>query len=426
MQFLILLLAAADLSGLIGEYLKAAPGTPEERTVIGKLHVYYDADPAVVEDAIRHHLDFPPADPGLRMVKIPLTGLEDDEQAPERNDTAIWVPDGYDPQRKWPVMFVMHGSMGLADEAVRAMGNFADEHGLILLGPQDMLARGGGGWMYSGYEHAAHVQALTFLKRNYNVDDSRVFLFGGSRGGHGVWDLATSWPDLFAGAIPVLGGPHNVTFRLLPNLQHVPLLDLQGGQDQPGLVQNLEDAFRILEDLGYDATLKIDPESAHFYPVDWKEVWAWMELRRRPSHPREIVRVAVRDDRSRAHWIEMAGVPRDKYERPPATKIPRDRPVDREEMVRLIRKNYEGYTARVEGKIEGNTVSLTVQRAPKLVLWLNDELVNLDDLVTIKVNGRAQATRSYPRSLETLLSRVRETGDREMLYPVRIELHGAR
>lgn len=426
MQFLILLLAAADLTGLIGEYFEASPGTPEEQAVIGKLHVYYEADPAMVEDAIRNHLAFPAAEPGFRMVKVPLFGLEDDEAAPGRNDTALWIPRGYDPTKKWPVMFVMHGSSGLADVAVKGMGPFADDHGLILIGPQDMLGRGGGGWGGSEYEHASHVQALTLLKRNYNVDDSRVYLFGGSRGGHGAWDLATSWPDLFAGVIPVLGGPHNITFRFLPNLKHVPIFDMQGGKDQAGLIENLEDAFQILRDLKYDATLKIDPESAHFYPVDWAEVWEWMATRRRPSYPQEVVRVAVRDDRSRAYWIEMRGVPRKKYERPPATKVPQNRPVDREETIQLVRKNYARYSARVDAGVEGNTINLTVKRTPKLVLWLSDDLVDLDRKVTIKVNGRDRSTRLYPRSLETMLARVRETGDREMLYPVRIELRGAK
>ncbi len=423
---LLLLLGATDLSGQIGEYLRTQPGTPEEQAVIKKLHVYYDADPAMVEDAIRHHLVFPPAEAGFAFVKIPLTGLEADEEAPQRNETALWIPEGYDPKKKWPVMFVMHGSSGLADVQVRGLGAFADDHGLILLGPQDMLARGGGGWSYSEYEHAAHVQALSWLKRNYNVDDARVFAFGGSRGGHGAWDLATSWPELFAGAIPVLGGPHNITFRLLPNLKHVPLLDMQGGKDQPGLVQNLEDAFKILGDLGYDATYQVDPESSHFYPVDWKEVWEWMASRRRPSYPKEVVRVAVRDDRSRAYWIEMKGVPRKKFERPPATKIPQNRPVDHKEVTRLIRKNYERYCARVTAKIEGNVVSLTVKRAPTVVVYLHDNLVDLDQEVTIKVNGRVRITRKFPRSLETLLSRVRETGDRELLYPVRVEVRGSR
>ena len=62
MQFLILLLAASDLSGLIGEYLRTTPGAPEEQAVIEKLHVYYDVDPAMVESAIRDQLVFPPAE----------------------------------------------------------------------------------------------------------------------------------------------------------------------------------------------------------------------------------------------------------------------------------------------------------------------------------------------------------------------------
>jgi hypothetical protein len=136
--------------------------------------------------------------------------------------------------------------------------------------------------------------------------------------------------------------------------------------------------------------------------------------------------VAVRDDRSRAHWIEMKGLPRKKYERPPATKIPQSLLADRKEVTRLVRKNYANYCARVEAKITGNVVKLTVKRAPKVIVWLNDDLVDLDQKVTIKVNGRVRTKQIFPRSLATLLARVRETGDREQLYPVRVEVRGAR
>jgi predicted esterase len=328
--------------------------------------------------------------------------------------------------KKWPVLMVLHGSSGFADAEVERLSAFADEHGLILLGVQDELQQAAGGWAFNDYAHATHVQALTWLKRRYAVDDTRVFILGGSRGGHGTWDLATSHPDLFAGAIPIVGGPINLTFRFLPNLKHVSILDLQGGQDQPGLLTNLKSAFEILEGLHYDATLKIDAEAGHYYPVDWDEIWKWMETRRRPSYPKEIVRVAVRDDRSRADWIEMRDLPQKKFERPPPTKIPQDRTVDRDEAVKLIRKNYERHSARVEAKVVGNLIDLTVVRAPKVVVYLSDHLVDLEKKVTIKVNGRIRTAEVFPRSLETMLSRVKATADREQLYPVRLEIRGSR
>jgi hypothetical protein len=44
--------------------------------------------------------------------------------------------------------------------------------------------------------------------------------------------------------------------------------------------------------------------------------------------------------------------------------------------------------------------------------------------VVIRVNGRPREKRIFTPDLETLLGRVKETADREMLYPVEVEIRG--
>ena len=261
MRFLLVILAAADLSGLVGDYLRSAPGSQEEKAALAGIRVFYDADPASVEEAIRNRVVFPRATPGLAKVKVPLPEVED---SPPKNPAVVWVPRGYDPKRKWPVMLLLHGASGIAEAEVRALSSFADRHGLLLLGPQDTLRVSRGGWGYSDRDHLIHVESLRWLKRSYNVDDRRVFVHGGSRGGHGTWDLAYSYPDLFAGAIPVVGSVKNRFFRYLPNLLHVPVFDMQGAKDDPIAVEFVRDAVKTLRVLGYEITYHEDENAGHF------------------------------------------------------------------------------------------------------------------------------------------------------------------
>ena len=426
MKVLALLLAASDLSGALAEYLRAAPGSEAEKAAFSEVSTYFEADSAMVEDAIRNHLPFPAAEPGLRLERIRLVGLEHDAEAPGTNEVAVWVPRGYDPAKRWPVMMVIHGSSGLADMDVGGLGRFADEHGLLLIGPQDELKRHGGGWGFTDYEHALHLQALRWLKRSYNVDDSRVFVFGGSRGGHASWDLATTYPDLFAGAIPVVGGPPRNLFRMIKNLRHVPILDMQGARDQAALIENVHDAIAELRKLGYDVTYKEDPDAGHFYPIDWDEVWKWMEKRRRPSYPKDVLLTAIRDDRSGAYWLEMTGLDREKFEKPPPTVNRTGEALTRKEAIELIRKNYEKYSAKVEGRIDDNRIDLTVKQVPKLTLRLHPDLVDFAEKVDIRINGRPRVKLTVTPSLETLLSTLKTTADRDRLVYATVNIRGGR
>lgn len=420
---LLLVLAASDLSGHVNDYLKAEPGSEAEAAAFAAIEPYWKADHEAVEEAIRGQVAFPPFPERPQTVKIPLPGL-DDEKAPKENQVVVRVPKGYDPAKKWGLLLLVHGTGGFADQEVRTLAPFADEHGLILLAPQDELRRGGGGWGYTDYEHAIHREAVLALRRRVNLDDDRVFVSGGSRGGHASWDLAFTYPDVFAGTIPIVGAPKLRYFRYLPNLLHVPVFDMQGVRDDPILVEFLRDAIARLRKWDYDVTFKEDPESGHYYPVDWAEVWDWMKDRRRPTYPKRVILVATRNDRAHSYWIGAERLKEKRFAKPKPAVAPAGKPLTREEQIELVVDNYDKYRARIEGKIEGNEVDLTVDEAPHVTVWLSDRLVNLDERVEIRVNGRSRKKAKIARSLETLLSRVKATGEREMLFSAKVEVRG--
>ena len=423
---LLLLLASSDLSGRIDEYLRAPAGSEAEAAALEKVRVYWEQDREAVEEALRSGVTFPAAETGLRKVSFTLSGLDKDEAAPKTNGVAVWVPEGYDPAKRWPLLLLVHGTGGSAVAEVRELGHFADKHGILIVGPQDELNRGGGGWGYTDYEREIHVQGLRWAKGAFNVDDERVFVFGGSRGGHASWDLAYTWPDLFAGAIPVVGGPKLRYFRYLPNLKHVAVFDMQGAKDNPVLVEFVRDAVARLAEMKYDVTYEEDAASGHSFPIDWDGLAKWMGKRRRDSFPKEVVRVAVRDDRADAYWLRLSGLPTKRFAKVKPPTHDGSKPLTREEQKELVLANYAKYCAKVTGRIDGNEIHLTVKKAPKMVLRLSDRLLNLDERVTIYVNGRQRKRAKLSRSLDTLLRIVKETGDRAMLPTVEVTVRGVR
>ncbi len=56
------------------------------------------------------------------------------------------------------------------------------------------------------------------ILQNEQVDPQRIYLFGISMGGFGVWDIAMRYPDLFAAIVPICGGADPTQAILLKNI----------------------------------------------------------------------------------------------------------------------------------------------------------------------------------------------------------------
>src|SRR5262249_9826307 len=78
--------------------------------------------------------------------------------------------------------------------------------GYVLVAPE--WARGlSAAYGYSAAEHAAVLEVLRDLRRRFQVDSDRVFLFGHGEGGNMAYDVGLSHPDLFAGVVPMSAKP---------------------------------------------------------------------------------------------------------------------------------------------------------------------------------------------------------------------------
>lgn len=212
-----------------------------------------------------------------------------------------WVPSNYDPGVPAPLLVILHGTGGAGQGQDRPWQRIAEELGMLLLMPSDIGQNIGYG--FSEQERLAALASLRWMRRHFNVDEDRIHLTGVSRGGHMCWDLATRYPDRFASIAPMIGGPRVQTrggqnnLRYLENLLGIPIRDLQGSGDDPGLLFNLRYAFQVLEELDHpDAELIEFADLGHSYrmeAVDW--VTFLGQASRTPRPERWVRRVAVPD-----------------------------------------------------------------------------------------------------------------------------------
>ncbi len=140
----------------------------------------------------------------------------------------LYVPDGYDPQKRYPLVLFFHGAgeRGTGNDHLFHGGSILQhllteearrDYPCLILAPQCpedsqwVLAS----WTPGIYRHeriekspymTATEELLDRLIAEYAVDESALYVTGISMGGFATWDLISRYPDRFAAAIPVCGG----------------------------------------------------------------------------------------------------------------------------------------------------------------------------------------------------------------------------
>lgn len=229
--------------------------------------------------------------------------------------------------------------------------------------------------------HEPHVDA--FLQRLIEdqvavngVDPDRVFILGYSAGGDGVWQLAPRMADRFAAAAMMAGHPGDAS--LLP-LRNLPFGIFMGGADAAYDRNTLAaDRAASLDGLaagdrgGYVHLTRIYPGLPHWMDRKDAEAIPWMAAFDRTTWPSRVVWVQDDVPHDRFYWLRLPG-----HARP---------------------KVGDGIVADVVGQ----TITLRGDVPAGMMLYLSDELVDLDLPVTVVVNGRAVERRRVPRTVEAM------------------------
>jgi dienelactone hydrolase len=367
---------------------------------------------------------FDPLEPGAAVEVVPLRvgkKMEDTE-------LHLYVPPAYDPAEPAPLLLAFHGTGGSGRGMIPQWRTAADAIGMVVLAPSE--AGENEGYRFEQRERLAALAALRWVRRRVNVDENRVFATGVSRGGHLAWDLALRFPDRFAGIAPMIGGPRLQTqraqnnLRYIENVAHLPIRDLQGAQDDPGLVFNVQLAFERLAALvATDAQLFLHPDLGHGFDlgaVDWEEFFG---TRRRDPRPARVVRTAAREGEGRAFWVEVTRYgPNVKEEFELKVTQAKWNELDDQGRRRFLAGEANARTARLEVRRAGaNEFEARGDSVKEFRLLLTTADFDRTQDVVVQFNGGKKKKRLRP-SAHVLLSEFCERFDRTFLPVAELEV----
>lgn len=177
-------------------------------------------------------------------------------------------------EKTYPLVIFLHGSGGAGDISYLNFLGYDTDDGVddtVALGFQQrfpsfvLVPQTNGEW-----DNQKLIEEGEYLKKNYRIDTTRIYLIGYSMGGSGSYSLANSWYDnnkhLFAGIIRLVGQSQTVVRDSIAERTAIWLHI--GLDDLPERVQVVRDAYSFLKSYHKDAIETVtDTVMGGFYPA---------------------------------------------------------------------------------------------------------------------------------------------------------------
>ncbi len=243
--------------------------------------------------------------------------------------------------------------------------------------------------------HQSHIDA--FFERLIEdmvvfegVDRDRVYLMGYSAGGDGVYQIAPRMADRFGAASMMAGHPNETVplgLRDLPFAIHVGANDSAYNRNKIGGEWGVKlDDLQKADPEGYVHHVEIHPGRAHWMNLEDASAVPWMASFRRNPVPKKVV--WHQDDVTHDCFYWLA--------------VPEGQAKARSTVVASV----SGQEIQVE-KAEG---------VAKLVIRLDDRLVDLDKPVKVTAEGKTLFEGMVPRTIANLEATLKGPGDPKLAF----------
>ena len=340
-------------------------------------------------------------------------------------ENVLEVPADYNPARAWPLRVALHGGVGReapgpGGPAPRPLANRIPGTGELVLHPR--------AWARSEWWTAGQVDNITRLldrvKRQYNIDESRIYVTGISDGGTGVYFLAMRAATPWAACLPLNGHPSVLANPdvgadgqlYAGNLVNCPLHIVNGGRDPLYPAASVEPFIEMFRRGGIPVSFQVYPEAGHdvsWWPRERPRYEAFVAAHPRVAHPERIAWETERTDRyNRFRWLVvdqlgarssdtvLADVNR--FTRSPGREgalYDRSRP-----------------SGRVDAVRRGNAFEVQTRGVRRFMLLLSPDVIDFGKAVRVSVNGRVVHDAAVKKDTATLLKWAARDNDRTMLY----------
>jgi len=312
--------------------------------------------------------------------------------------------------RKGGTLFVgLHGGgagSGDAGSIAAGMGG----GGWLWIFPE-VLEKTEHGWTDSGTDRFV-LELIDAAKRMLRVDPNRVYITGHSMGGYGSWTLGAQHADVFAGVAPYAGAPTpifsndgtqtviDIIEGVIPNYYNLPIVFFQSTDDPrvpPAPNQKAHELLKSWKERhpeGFEFRYIEVDDRGHAAPKEgYLPTQRWLAEHERNPRPKKFLWQPVLDWKRHFYWLYW------------------DRP---------------SYGAILQAEVTAlNEIDLRVLDGPKAVsglsVLLGEPLVDLEQEVVIRVDGKEAFRGVVPRTLSTLLLTL-PRHDPHLLFDARVDL----
>jgi len=170
----------------------------------------------------------------------------DFKDAGKEMEYALFVPSKYDKEMKTPLVIALHGLGSNPQQIMHYPGltDQAEKYGFIVAAPMGYNSRGWYGQpippKLAKKDDPANLpelsekdvmNVLAIVRKEFKIDDERIYLMGHSMGGGGTWHLALKHPDLWAGLAPIAPAIFRPASDVA-KIKHIPVILIQGDEDK--------------------------------------------------------------------------------------------------------------------------------------------------------------------------------------------------
>ncbi len=242
--------------------------------------------------------------------------------------------------------------------------------------------------------HQAHIDRFfTRLIENLiafeNVNPNRVYVLGYSAGGDGVYQIGPRMADTWAAASMMAGHPNDAKPDSLLNTP----FSIQVGALDAAYKRNqvAQQWGKLLDDLqkaspkGYEHFTKVRAGKGHWMDREDAMAIPWMARYTRDPFPRRIVWLQDAETHERFYWLAVRG------------------------------ESIKG-RSRIVANVEKQTVTIETSTVPEIVILLNDEMLDLDQEVTVLYRGKTLYQGVVARQQTVIERTLSERGDPSSLF----------
>jgi poly(3-hydroxybutyrate) depolymerase len=165
------------------------------------------------------------------------------EAANEIMPYRLYVPSGYNGTRAYQLIVALHGlganEDSFMDSYARTVPTLAEQRGYIVAAPLGFRVDGFYGFnVFNDTSTSDHrrlelserdvMEVLSRVRKDYRIDDSRIYLMGHSMGAIGTWAIGAKYPEIWAALAPFSGLGNPATIE---RMKHIPQIVVHGDAD---------------------------------------------------------------------------------------------------------------------------------------------------------------------------------------------------